>query len=324
VPRSSQSGLSVRAKTSRLTARRLRPDTTVRSYSPVAAQPGTRRPNRGEKVPLRLLARSVLKRRAVMRWSWVVWAWSKPRPAPEASLVTRCGRKVNLRRSLADGVQNAGRRASRRPRLRDRCDSQWSPFHRSSSNHLVPESDGVTYRLPPRSIAPLVTYMYGALQLPGVCLVNLERSVSDRDIVSRFRFYDDTGDGIADRIELRGRVVTLGQPSGDFETECGDDGRLFRASGHVLSEPVGLHAEGDALDPSVRVTGGFLTEGTAVFATAAKELPAEPRTLDGFVYGFVAASRPPPTASSSRRSARSSQSRALVARDRRCSSTPST
>lgn len=168
------------------------------------------------------------------------------------------------------------------------------PFTEAAPITLVPESDGVTYRLPPHGIAPLVTYMYGALEVPGVCLVNLERSVSTRDIVSRFRFYDDTGDGVADRVELRGRVVTLGQPSGDFETECGDDGRLFRASGHVLSAPVGLHAQGDALDPRLRVTGGFLTESSAVFTTGAKELAAEPLSLDGFVYGFAAPVTPAP------------------------------
>lgn len=156
---------------------------------------------------------------------------------------------------------------------------------------LEADDHGV-YRLPRSSHAALATYAYDSVRVPGLCLHNGEVLVqhegSNHEPSSELRFYDTSGDGVADALTLRGTLVTLGLRGGDYEADCGNEGAPLHTAGELVDWPVDVRPDGDAMHPRLLLDGGFLNEATAAVVVRSG-LEAAPLSVAGFIYGFAAA-----------------------------------
>ncbi len=188
-------------------------------------------------------------------------------------------------RTLPDGELEAG--------LVSTQEAFWPSNHEPEAAEFRLHAEDGVYYLAARQRATLASYTYGHERVPGVCLAGdgvafgtPSDGTIDRTVLA---FFDDTGDGVADVVELGGRGVTLGERGGDYEDDCGDQPTSLHAQGRVVETAVDLSAGGDVLKPELRVNGGFLKQGTAqVFAPPHSWVDAQPLAVSGFIYGFAA------------------------------------
>lgn len=105
---------------------------------------------------------------------------------------------------------------------------------------------------------------------------------------SQFRFVDENGDGVVDRVVLSGRFFTQGMRGGDLDDHCDEDleARPLRTSGRVATAGPTLHARGDALRPVLSLDGGFLAAGSAELELEGRFKMAVPLQISNFIYGF--------------------------------------
>jgi hypothetical protein len=168
--------------------------------------------------------------------------------------------------------------------------SQWGTEHDLEAAQFQLREEHGEFRLVPGTEATLATYTYGHYEdrVPGVCLVAPGLVGTGSDIGSRFRFFDDDGDGVADGVALGGSVKGLGQRGGDYDYDCGDESFPFATRGRVVDTTVQLSGEGDVLRPRLIARDGFLKGGSAWVRGPEDFVKARPLTLFGYTYGYVA------------------------------------